>query len=67
MKIDSFCIKMLLAERGLTIGEFERRNGIAQNTFGKILKRGSCSLVMAGRIAKGLGVPLKEFVVREGN
>lgn len=67
MKIDSFCIKILLAERGMSISEFERRIGIAKNTFSQVLKRGSCSLVMAGRIAKGLGVPLEEFVVREGN
>lgn len=67
MKIDSFCIKKILAERGLTICEFERRSGIAKNTFSPVLKRGSCSIVMAGRIAKGLGVPLEEFVVREGN
>lgn len=62
MKIDSFCIKMLLAKRGMSVSEFERRNGIAQNTFGKILKRGSCSLVMAGRIAKGLRVSPEKIV-----
>lgn len=67
MKINSFCIKKALAERGLTICEFECRSGIAKNTVSPILRRGRCSLVTAGRISKGLGIPLEDFVVQEDN
>ena len=62
MKIDSFCIKMLIAKRGMNLSEFERRSGIAKNTLSPVLKRGSCSLAMVGRIAKGLRVSPEKIV-----
>lgn len=66
MKIDSAFIRLCIAERSMTLKDVERRGGIAPNSLASVLKRGSCSTVTAGRIAKGLGIPVADILCGEG-
>lgn len=62
MKINSGFIRLCIAERSMTLNDVERKGGIAPNSLASILRRGSCSTVTAGRIARGLGVPVARIV-----
>ena len=62
MKIDKQKILLLLAQRGLTKAALAELAGIARQNISTILERGTCNPVTAGKLAKGLGVPVAEIV-----
>lgn len=65
MKIDAGKIKMILAERGMTQAELAKACGVSRQNVSTILLRGTCSLVTAGKIAKGLGIQVAEIMKEE--
>ncbi len=65
MKIDTHKIKLILAEREMTRTELSDLCGISRQNVSTILTRGTCELKTAGKIAKGLGIPVAEIVKEE--
>lgn len=65
MKIDSFKIKLLLAEQGITQAVLAERCGISRQNVSAMLGRGSCSIATVGKLAKGLGVEIQEIIKEE--
>ena len=62
MKIKSYKIKLILAEREMQQGDLAKECGVTRQNISAILARGSCHPKTAGKLAKGLGVPLAEIV-----
>lgn len=62
MNIDTYKVKMILAERGMTQAKLAEKCGIARQNISNILAKGRCSPVTAGRIAIGLDVPVSDIV-----
>lgn len=62
MKIDSFAIKLLMAEQEINQTELAEKCGIARQNLNILLGRGTCSPKTAGKLAKALGVPVREIV-----
>lgn len=62
MKIDSIKIKLLLAEQGVTQTDFSAKCGVSRQNISTILLRKTCSAVTAGKLAKALGVNVREIV-----
>lgn len=62
MKIDSIKIKLMMAEQELRQIELAEKVGMSRQNLSTILTRGTCSAVNAGRIAKALGVDVREIV-----
>ena len=62
MEINSFKIKILLAERGMTQSDLAKCCGIARQNICAILSKGKCLPLTAGKIAAGLGVHVSEIV-----
>lgn len=65
MKINAHKIKLILAECEMTRADLAEKCGISRQSISTILTRGTCELKTAGKLAKGLGVPLSEIVVEE--
>lgn len=65
MKIDANKIKMFLAERGLTRAAYAELCGISRQNISTILTRGTCEPRTAGKLAKGLGVPVSTIINEE--
>lgn len=65
MKIDSLKIKLILAEKGMTRTILSEKCGLSRQSISTIMGRGTCSVVSAGKIAIGLGVPVSEIVKEE--
>lgn len=65
MKIDSRKIKLILAEKGMTRTVLSERCGLSRQSISTIMGRGTCSVVSAGKLAQGLGVPVLEIVKEE--
>lgn len=65
MKINSGYIRLCIAERSMTLKDVENKGGIAPNSLASVLKRGSCSTVTAGRIARGLEIPVADILCGE--
>lgn len=61
MQIDSIKIKLILAEQEMTKTDLAERAGISQQSISNILTRGTCEPKTAGKLAKGLGVPVTEI------
>lgn len=62
MKINAHKIKLILAEMEMTRSDLAAKCGISRQNISTILTRGTCELKTAGKLAKGLGVPLAEIV-----
>lgn len=62
MKINAHKIKLILAEMDMTRTDLAAKCGISRQNISTILTRGTCAPKTAGRLAKGLGVPLAEIV-----
>lgn len=62
MKIDSIKIKLLMAEQEINQTVLSERCGIARQNVSTLLARGTCSVVSAGKIAKALGIPVREII-----
>lgn len=65
MKINSMKIELLLAERQLTRKDYAALCGISRQSLSTILRRGTCELPTAGKLAAGLGLRVEEIVRRE--
>ena len=58
MKIDSFKIKLLMAEQEINQSILAERCGISRQNISAMLGRGTCSIAKVGKIAKALGVDI---------
>lgn len=65
MKIDTHLIKCTLADRQMSQVELAEKSGISRQSISTILTRGTCSVVNAGKLAKGLGLEI-EVITTEG-
>lgn len=64
MKIDVTKIKILLSRKTKSITDLAEAIGMQPNNLSCILRRGTCSLKTAGRIAQGLDVGVEEIWIR---
>lgn len=62
MKINVHKIKLILAEMEMTRSDLAVKCGISRQNISTILTRGTCEPKTAGKLAKGLAVPLDEIV-----
>lgn len=62
MKINPVKIEVILAEKGLTRAEISRKCGISRQNISTIIRRGTCEPRTAGKLAAGLGVPVKDIL-----
>ena len=62
MRIDSIKIKLLMAELGMNQTMLAERCGIARQNISVMLGRGTCSITKVGKIAKALGVEVREII-----
>lgn len=67
MKISTACINAYLAESGLTSTAFAAKAGIARQNFSTIKTRGTCSPQNAGKIARAMGIDVKELLLEEAS
>ena len=65
MKLNTWKIKLLLAEREMNQSDLAVKIGVNRQQVNEILGRETCSLKTLGRIAKALGVPVAEIVKEE--
>ena len=65
MKINAYKIKLILAEKDMTVCNLSGLCGISRQNISTILKRGTCEPKTAGKLAKGLGVCVAEIVKEE--
>ena len=56
MRLNVRKIKLLLAEKQMTIAQFAKEAEMNQALVGAIIRRGTCSIKSAGRLATALGV-----------
>lgn len=62
MKVDGIKIKLIMAEMEISQTVLAERAGISKQNISLILSRGTCTITNAGRIAKALGVEVREIV-----
>jgi DNA-binding XRE family transcriptional regulator len=62
MRICVTNVETILAERGMTKKALAKNCGLSAQTISVTLLRGSCEPRTAGKIAKGLGVPVSDIV-----
>lgn len=62
MKLNTWKIKLILAEREMNQSDLAVKIGVNRQQVNEILGRESCSLKTLGRIAKALDVPVAEIV-----
>lgn len=65
MRINTIEVKLILAEREMTQTELAEQCGISRQNVSTILTRGTCEPKTAGKLAKGLGIPVAEIVEKE--
>lgn len=65
MKLDSYRVKLILAETGMNQAKLAEKCGIARQNISNVLAKGRCSPPTAGKIAEGLGVSVSEIVKEE--
>lgn len=62
MNIDKKKVLLILAKKQMTKTQLAALCGIAVQNISTILRRGTCEPATAGKLAKGLGVPVNEIV-----
>nr|WP_300880181.1 helix-turn-helix domain-containing protein [uncultured Acetatifactor sp.] len=62
MQLDVLKIEMFLAENGLNKSEYAKQCNISRQNLSMILRRGSCEPITAGKLARGLDIPVSEIV-----
>jgi len=62
MKLNTWRIKVLMAERELSQASLAQKCGLHRQRISDILIRGRCNVATAGKLAKGLGVSVCEIV-----
>lgn len=65
MRIDTKRVTLILAEQGLTKKALAERCGMSRQNISTILGRGTCEPVTAGKLAKGLDIPVSEITKEE--
>lgn len=65
MTINTQRIETMLAERGLTRKALAESCGISAQNVSTIMRRGTCESKTAGKLARGLGVPVAEIIRKE--
>lgn len=63
MNLDTRKIEMFLAENGLSKSECAEKCNISRQNLSTILRRRSCEPITAGKLAKGLGIPVSEITL----
>jgi len=62
MDIDVLKIKILMAEKGITQSKVADKCALTHQHVSKVLTRGRCTPITAGKIAAGLGVHVSEII-----
>lgn len=62
MKLNTWKIKLILAEKGMNQADLAVKCGVNRQQINEILSRETCSLKTLGRLAKALGVSVAEIV-----
>lgn len=65
MTINTQRIETKMAELGLTKKALAANCGISAQNVSTIIRRGTCEPKTAGKLAKGLGVPVAEIIKEE--
>ncbi len=65
MNINGRKIEMMLAEKDMTQSYLAEKSGLSRQSVNVIIRRGTCAPKNAGKIAKGLGVPVSDIVAKE--
>lgn len=65
MKLNAWKIKLLLAEREMSLSDLAVKIGVNRQQVSDLMKRETCMLKTLGRIAKALDVPVVEIVKEE--
>lgn len=65
MNISTRRIEEILAERDMTKADLSAVCGISRQNVSTIIRRGTCEPRTAGKLAKGLGVPVSEIIREE--
>lgn len=66
MRICVTNVETILAEQGMTKKALAKNCGLSPQIISVTLRRGSCEPRTAGKIAKGLGVPVSDIVDQKG-
>lgn len=62
MNLDSVRIKILMAEQGLSQTALSKKCGISAQNISTIIRRGTCAPLTAGKLARGLDVPVADIL-----
>lgn len=65
MRLDSIKIKLLMAELEINQTVLAEKVGVSRQNISLMLCRGTCSITNAGKLAKALGVSVREIVKEE--
>lgn len=65
MRLDSIKIKLLMAELEINQTVLAEKVGVSRQNISLMLCRGTCSITNAGKLAKALGVNVREIVKEE--
>ncbi len=65
MKLNQHSILIEMARNGLTQAALATNIGLTPQYLGQVLKRGDCSPVTAGKIARGLNIDVTEIIFSE--
>ena len=65
MRLDSIKIKLLMAELEINQTVLAEKVGVSRQNISLMLCRGTCSITNAGKLAKALGVSVREIVREE--
>lgn len=65
MKLNTKRIKNYLAEKDMSLAELARACNMYSAGITTVLKRGTCTPRIAGRIARGMGVDLSEITLED--
>lgn len=65
MKIDSIKIKLRMAELEMNQIMLAEKCGISRQNISTMLARGTCSIAKVGKLAKALGVDIREIIKEE--
>lgn len=65
MNINARYIETMQAELGMTKKDLATACGISAQNVSTIIRRGTCAPKTAGKLARGLGVPVAEIIRKE--
>ena len=65
MKLDIAKIRLIMAEDALTATAISEKCGVSRQNVSNILTRGTCTPITAGKLARSLGVPVKDIILEE--